>query len=365
MSDPSGLGAAIVAFLQSATPAGADRSKLTQAAELVRDAFKLDADQVAAAPQPGLEAIWDVFTKTQQKMSSSATPPASAAAAAPASSTATSSSSQATPSAEDKSKADELKTAGNKAMSSKDFSTAIASYTSAIALDPTSPVYFSNRSAAYSQVGQHDSAVSDARAALELDPKFGKAYSRMGHALFSLGKYEEAVEAYTKGLEIDPDNAVMQSGLETAKKQAASSGSSATAESNDALSRDAGASAGAGGGFPGMPGMGGGAGGMPDLGSLLNNPMLMQMAQNMMSNGGLDQIMQNPMIRQMAERMGGGGAGGSGAGGMPDMAQIQQMMQDPAMQNLARNMMGGGGAGGGAGRGAGGAGGNADNNMYG
>lgn len=47
-------------------------------------------------------------------------------------------------------------------------------------------------------------------------------------------------------------------------------------------------------------GMGGGAGGgMPDLATLMSNPMLMQMAQQMMQNGGLEQLMQNPALANM------------------------------------------------------------------
>lgn len=65
-------------------------------------------------------------------------------------------------------------------MSSKDYGAAIAAYTQAIELYSNNPVYFSNRSAAYAQVGQHDKAIEDAREASKVDPKFGKAYSRLG-----------------------------------------------------------------------------------------------------------------------------------------------------------------------------------------
>lgn len=40
----------------------------------------------------------------------------------------------------------------------------------------------------------------------------------------------------------------------------------------------------------GMGGGAGGGGGMPDLASLMSNPALMQMAQGMMANGGLDSL---------------------------------------------------------------------------
>ena len=49
------------------------------------------------------------------------------------------------------------------------------------------------------------------------------------------------------------------------------------------------------GGSPGA----GGAGGMPDLSSILSNPAMMQMAQQMMQNGGLESLMSNPAVANM------------------------------------------------------------------
>lgn len=46
-------------------------------------------------------------------------------------------------------------------------------------------------------------------------------------------------------------------------------------------------------------GAGGGAGGMPDLASMMSNPAVMQMAQQMMANGGLDGLMGNPAVQNM------------------------------------------------------------------
>lgn len=65
-------------------------------------------------------------------------------------------------------------------MSQKLYDSAIEMYTDAIKLDPT-PVYYSNRAAAWGGLNRHDKAVEDAERALELDPKFAKAYSRLGH----------------------------------------------------------------------------------------------------------------------------------------------------------------------------------------
>jgi small glutamine-rich tetratricopeptide repeat-containing protein alpha len=43
----------------------------------------------------------------------------------------------------------------------------------------------------------------------------------------------------------------------------------------------------------------GSAGGMPDLAGMMNNPAMMQMAQQMMANGGLERVMSNPTVANM------------------------------------------------------------------
>ena len=68
-------------------------------------------------------------------------------------------------------------------MTSKDYVGAISAYTSAIALDPTNPVYYSNRAAAHSSSNSHEEAVKDAQKAIEVDPDFVKAYHRLGLVL--------------------------------------------------------------------------------------------------------------------------------------------------------------------------------------
>lgn len=111
------------------------------------------------------------------------------------------------------------------------------------------------------------------------------SFQLSSHAYFSLGRYSEAAKAYEKAVELDPGNASLKSSLSTARSRASESEDGQT-------SRDVGASSPppAGGanpfaGLAGLAGLGGGAGGaggMPDIASLLQNPQLMQMAQQMM-----------------------------------------------------------------------------------
>lgn len=168
--------------------------------------------------------------------------------------------------------------------------------------------------AAYSQMGDHQNAIKDSLKAAEVDPKYSKAYSRLGHAYFSVGKYKEAVTAYEKGLELEPDNQTMKSSLATARTKAR--------DNEVAPSARGGPGAGGAGlppGFPDLGGLGGGAGGVPDFASLMSNPAVMNMAQQMMQSGALDSLLSNPAMQQMAQRM-------MSTGERPN---IQEMMRDP------------------------------------
>lgn len=241
--------------------------------------------------------------------------------------------------ADTKAQADALKAEGNKAMAARDFATAIAKYSDAIALDATNVVYLSNRAAAYSSASQHDKAVADAKSAIALDPKFSKAYSRLGLAQYALGNAKESMEAYKSGLEVEgatPSDA-MKRGYETAKKRveedlessiATSGEKERSAEPSASASGASGAGAGAGaGGLPDFSSMFGG--GMPNLAEMMNNPQIMEAAQNLMSNpGALLGLMNNPAVRQMAENMGGEGG-------------LDGLMNNPMLQNMAKQFMGG------------------------
>ncbi|KAL7417002.1 hypothetical protein BDY24DRAFT_333138, partial [Mrakia frigida] len=202
------------------------------------------------------------------------------------------------------------KAAGNSLMTTKQYSSAIEKYTEAIALDARNPVYYSNRAAAYSSAGDHHKAVEDAEKALEVDSSFVKAYSRLGHAHYSLSQFPSAVQAYEKGLLLDPTNTNLRSALANAQSPPPMGGMP-----------DLSALAGMFGGGAG----GAGGGGMPDIASLMQNPQLMAMAQQMMASGGLDGLMNNPTVRNMAERMQSGG-------GPPSMSE---MMNDPSLREMA------------------------------
>ena len=94
---------------------------------------------------------------------------------------------------------------------------------------------------------------------------------RLAHA--SLNQHQEAVHCYKKAVAMEPNNESYLSNLQIAEEK---------------LKQNEGASP---TGIPGMPGMPG----MPnipglDVGSMLNNPGLMSMAQQMLSNPSMQQL---------------------------------------------------------------------------
>jgi small glutamine-rich tetratricopeptide repeat-containing protein alpha len=236
---------------------------------------------------------------------------------------------------------EKLKGAGNAAMQKKDYPTAVDNYTKALEISPLNPIYLSNRAAAYSAMNQHDFARNDAELATATDPSYTKAWSRLGLARFALGDAQGAVDAYQSGIDAEGSGGsdAMKKGLETAKRKLEELRANEIDDDDigapDAA-RGAGAGGGGAGGMPDLGGLasmlGGGGGGMPDLAGLMQNPMMRQMAQNLMSNPDmLNNIMSNPQVRSMAERFGGGGGGGRGGGGMPDLSAL---MNDPAMADM-------------------------------
>jgi len=341
------LALAIIDFLNTCVTDGtlpADESEsISVATQIIADLFAVNPDDKTALADAlggqSLLTIYGVFEKMRSRAGTpgasagkaSATPPTSVPTPSPLAATATVS----TP--EQKAEAESLKGQGNSAMAKKDYPTAIDLYSKALVLNPGNPIFLSNRAAAYSASFQHKQAIVDAQAAVEADPSYSKAWSRLGLARFALGDSKGAVQAYEKGIDIESSGGKTASeallrGYETAKRRLAEE--QAENESISAPTQSPGGSE-----LPdlsGLAGMFGGgsgkSGGMPDLGGLLSNPMVAQMAQNLMKNPEMvNSFMKNPMLKQMMD--------GVSGGDLPDMSKL---MSDPGIANMANNLMGGG-----------------------
>jgi small glutamine-rich tetratricopeptide repeat-containing protein alpha len=279
----------------------------------------------------GQKSLLDIYTVYEKLMKGK---PSASDKAAPSASAPTT----AAPDEKTKEEAEKLKSQGNAAIQKKDYSSAIEFYTKALELVPLNPIYLSNRAAAYSGSGQHEDAVNDAEMAVAADPKFAKAWSRLGFAKYALGDAKGSMEAYEQGIEAEGSggSTAMRKGYETAKRKVEEEGDGFEDEEDDVVGARGAPGAGGMPDLSSLAGMfGGGGGGMPDIGSMMQNPMMRQMAQNLMSNPeSMSALLNNPTLRNM---MGGGGEGGppgAGAGrggGMPDLASL---MQDPALMDM-------------------------------
>ena len=338
------LALAVIDFLGSSLKDGTltadDVESIEIAQSCIADTFKVDpSDEAAVKDAVGGQSLVNIYSVYEKLRGKSAAAPSTTTETTTTTTQATTKESTAEPAAATKkpgtttAESDKLKSAGNAAMGRKDYSTAIDLYTQALAVSASNPVYLSNRAAAYSACGQHSKAVEDAELAVSVDPKYSKAWSRLGLARFDMADYNGAMVAYEKGIEAEGNGGsdAMKRGLETSKTKLADLEGSESAESPAAagvgagglpdlssLANMLGGGGGAGGGGPG-------AGGMPDLGSLMSNPMFAGMARNLMSNPEmLNNIMSNPRLRQMADSFGSGG-------GMPDMSSL---MSDPNIADM-------------------------------
>ena len=118
---------------------------------------------------------------------------------------------------ERKVRAEAAKATGNTFFSAGNHVSAIKEFTTAIALDGSNHIYYSNRSAAYLSASQNMLASNDAQKCIELSPKWAKGYARLGAVHYTVRNFAKAVEAYTKGITLESGNAQLLAGLTQAQ----------------------------------------------------------------------------------------------------------------------------------------------------
>lgn len=165
--------------------------------------------------------------------------------------------------------AEELKSQGNAAINAKNYLEAAVLYSKALKLSsdgPNSHVYYSNRAAAYCHLNKYQEAVNDCKSSLQLVPDYVKAYSRLGLSYFFLEQYEDAVEAYRKAVELEPDNKASADSLRQAQNKL-----NKVQQRNQNSAVDAASPLG---------------GKLPDLSSMMGNPMMKQALDKMGGSAG-------------------------------------------------------------------------------
>lgn len=335
------LALSIIDFLNTSLNDGTlseeDRESIEVAQSCISESFKVDPTDATPKDSQNLLQIYGVYEKLKGKTPAGPNTNAAGEKAAPAASK--------EPTEAQKKEAEGLKSQGNTAMAKKDYLGAIDFYSKALTIVPGNPIFLSNRAAAYSASKDHESARADAEAAVEADPKYTKAWSRLGLARFALGDAKGSMEAYSKGIEFEGNGGsdAMKKGFETAKKRVAELEDDSD---DEVMDRSAPGGAAGAGGMPDLSALAGmfgggaggaGGGGMPDLSSIMSNPMFASMAQNLMSNPDMmSNLMSNPRMAELANQFGGGGAGGAGGrgaggGGMPDLGAL---MSDPSIAEM-------------------------------
>lgn len=189
---------------------------------------------------------------------------------------------------ERKQEAELLKNEGNRLMKEEKYQEALNTYGRAISLDATNPVFYCNRAAAYSRLGDYQRAADDCRMSLRYDPNYSKAYGRLGLAYSKMNKHEQALEAYQSALRIEPDNQDYKNNMSVTQQRleelrVAPGGTGAGVGAGGASAAAAAAAAAAAGGMPNLGGI--------DFAAALNNPALVSMATRMMSDPSVQNML--------------------------------------------------------------------------
>ncbi|XP_075985039.1 small glutamine-rich tetratricopeptide repeat-containing protein beta-like [Anticarsia gemmatalis] len=269
MSEIKIVAASIVDFLkrqlEGETLSVDSRESVEVGVQCIETAFELGPEDFARAVN--LQQLVQVYR----------TPPASTATSA------------------ERADAERLKNEGNDLMKSERHSEALEKYSLAIGIDRTNPVYFCNRAAAHFKLGQHEAAVADCMAALALQPDYGKAHGRLGLALTALERHREARAAYARASQLEPDNESYRQNLRLADERLNQRGE--------------------------RPPL--------DLGGLLQNPALLNMATEMLADPNMQNLISGLMSSNGAAPGAGGvlpNPGGGNAGGMSALLEAGQAL---------------------------------------
>jgi tetratricopeptide (TPR) repeat protein len=93
---------------------------------------------------------------------------------------------------------------GNVYANKGDNDRAIADYSEAIRLDPKNALVLRNRGDAYTNKGDNDRAIADLNEAIRLDPKSALAFSYRGVGHANKGDYERAIADFNVAIQLDP-----------------------------------------------------------------------------------------------------------------------------------------------------------------
>ena len=82
------------------------------------------------------------------------------------------------------------------AFDKKDWDQVISLTSTAISMEPTNEVAYTNRAGAYTYKGLYDAAIKDCDKAIQINPYFGLAYNNRGFAFENTGQLEQSLSEY-------------------------------------------------------------------------------------------------------------------------------------------------------------------------
>lgn len=103
----------------------------------------------------------------------------------------------------------DCKEKGNEAFRQCQYQKAIELYTSAILINDTNPVLFTNRAQALLKIGKALDASHDCRQAIKLKPDFIKAFIHLAKALKELGEFQEAIDTLERAEDLSNEQAIV------------------------------------------------------------------------------------------------------------------------------------------------------------
>ncbi|ELP92696.1 HSP70-interacting protein, putative [Entamoeba invadens IP1] len=101
--------------------------------------------------------------------------------------------------------AEEHKMKGNEHLAKKEFAKAIDEYSKAIALCKD-PIFYGNRAAAYTAIGEDLLAIDDANMSIKMNPNYAKGYGRLSIVLSKRKDYEKALKAIDTAIALEPND---------------------------------------------------------------------------------------------------------------------------------------------------------------
>lgn len=101
-----------------------------------------------------------------------------------------------------------LKNEGNEKYQAKNYLDALKLYSKAVSLAPLQPEIYSNRSATWTKLGEHEKALEDGRMCIRVDPTYSKGWGRFASAQVTLGLFEDAVQTVNESKGLCPTSVV-------------------------------------------------------------------------------------------------------------------------------------------------------------